>query len=234
MDDNKQYLVPSIVIGLAIVILAGALTLAGKPQVTVSVAPTGAPINISSPSTPSSAPITPNETKFGSSADVTTNWTAGAFSADLTVGGIFTNSGTSTISGAVSSTAVTGEAYGAYASVASSQSLCTIRNTGSNDRVLMNVTLGFATTSITGTTAQNFTISLSSTQGATGTGSDLFVNNGANYTLPSDGTMTFITTSTLAGTGGATRVWRKGDWLNFLIGSPTTTLKGDCRASYMN
>lgn len=235
--DDKKWLVPSIVIGLAIVLHAGALALTGKSQVSVSVAPQGSPVTVS-PSlstSPQGTPVvvtgnqsqsTPVESSFGSSAEKTTNWTAGSFSEDL---GVF---GTSTFWGYVSSTNVTGEAYKAYRSSGSSQTLCSILNSGNLPRVLNGVTLMYATSSRTygGGASVPFSISLSATAGATGTGSNLLFY--ASTTIPTNGTNNITTTSTLSGTGGAPILWNVGTYLNFLTGTPTSTLVGDCRATY--
>lgn len=162
-----------------------------------------------------------------SRADEFTEWIAGRFTGELIV------TGTSTLNTYVSSTQVALATGDGYVSSASSQTLCAIRNTGSQDRILTDVMLGYSTNTATGGGSQRFTISLSTTQGATGTGSNLLFD-AANVTVPTDGLLSFTTTSTLQGTGAVRVIWRKGDWLNYLIASPTSTFSGDCRAVFIN
>lgn len=185
----------------------------------------GCNITINSGSATVSSPEFSAPEEFGGTTGLDTLYLKGNLIVDKELqltGGV-----TSTITGYVSSTSVVREAYSVYTSSASSQTLCALRNTGDLDRILTGVTLGYNTTSRTASTGQYFTISLSSTQGATGTGSNLLYDN---QPLSLQNTVRqFTSTSTLS---TATAVWRKGDFLNFLIASPTSTLEGNCRASY--
>lgn len=151
---------------------------------------------------------------------------------DVTVTGDLAVTGTSTVAGYTSSTSIVREAYAGYTGSASSQTLCAIRNTGSQDRILTEAMTGYATNTATGGGVQRLTISLSTTQGATGTGSNLLFDS-SDLAVPTNGLLNFTTTSTLQGTGAVRAIWRKGSWLNFLIASPTSTFSGDCRASYL-
>lgn len=186
---------------------------------------------------------------FGANSDEISRWISGNFTddldvdddlnvdGDLTITGTYTQTGTSTFGGYVSSTAVVREAYGAYTGSASSQTLCAIRNTGATNRVLDAATLVYATSTATGG-VNRFTISLSATQGATGTGANLLFDSA--FESPTNGIENITTTSTLRSASTSTGalvdgipvLWQKGVWLNFLIASPTTTVKGDCRAMY--
>lgn len=148
--------------------------------------------------------------------------------------------GTVELAGSVSSTAVVKEAYSSYAaSSASSQVLCSIPNTGVVPRVLKDVFLTYATNTATGGNYA-FTVSLSSAANTTGTGSNLLYYN--TLAAPTNGIRNVTVSSTLSGfttstpgaaTAPAPALWFPGTYLNFMIASPTTTLGGDCRASYL-
>ena len=179
----------------------------------------------------------PTGQTFGANAYETTNWISGDFSDDVAIGDDLTITDDLTLAGDlntvnyVSSTAVVRESYATYSSAASSQTLCALQNSGSLDRVLTGVTLVYATDTATGGGSQRFTVSLSATTGATGTGSYLLFDS-SDIAVPTNGINNITTTSTLMGTGGAPILWTKNTYLNFLIASPTTTFAGDCRASY--
>lgn len=176
------------------------------------------------------------EKTFGANAYEVTRWISGEFTDDLAVLDDVTVTDDLTVGGDLitayaSTTSLVREAYASYTSVASSQTLCSIQNTGSVNRVLDFVSLVYATNTATGGGAQQFTISLSATQGATGTGSSLLLDSA--LAVPTNGIQNITTTSTIMGATTDAILWTKNTWLNFLIASPTTTFTGDCRASYL-
>lgn len=171
----------------------------------------------------------------GANSGEITYWTSGDFSDDLnvqddlTVAGDTSFTGGVTLTGNVTSTSVPTTKTSSYTASASSQSLCAIRNTTGADRVLDNVTLTFATTTVTGG-FYRFTISQASTAATTGTtlGTDLY--NDIVYAVPTDGIRNLTATSTLMGSTGAKVIWRSGNFLNFMVASPTSTFSGTCKA----
>lgn len=128
-----------------------------------------------------------------------------------------------TISGNVTTTSLVTDKVQTFTSSASSQSLCSIQNTTGSDRVLGVPTIVYATSSVTGGTYR-FTISQSATANATGTGANLYFD--AGFSVPTDGLNNLTTTSTLTSTGS---IWRSGNYVNFLVASPTSTFSGNCR-----
>lgn len=174
------------------------------------------------------------EPSFGlASQDVTTNWTAGNFSSDLSVGGILSVSGTTifggglTVAGNVTTTALETDRVVTLSSSASSQTLCAIQNNTGADRVLDNTTLVYATSTATGGTYR-IMISQSATAGATGT--TVYFDH--QPSAPTNGTNNLTTTSTLIGVGSSDAlkdIWKSGNYINFMVASPTTTLSGTCR-----
>ncbi len=129
------------------------------------------------------------------------------------------------ITGNVTTTGLLTSSAEDFTSVTTTQTLCSIRNTTGADRVLAGAfpTLEFSTSSNTGGT-YHLTISQSASAGATGTGSDLYYEN--QLSAPTDGVANLTATSTVSDTGD---IWYAGNYINFLIGSPTTTLTGTCR-----
>ena len=241
MNDNKTTV--ALVVGLAALALAG-VGFFHKPAtqgygsasnpvtvnspVSITLTPDGKTVMVTPANGVAQTISTGKEMTFGSAADVTTNWTAGAFSDDLSVGKITTLSGTTTVIGPALG-AVTAATSTSFSASASSQSLCTIQNKSGGNRILDAVGMFYATSSRTASTGQYFTISLSSTQGATGTGVSLLVDQGANWSLQ-DTVQQFVgATSTL---DTARVIWRNGDWLNFLTANPTSTYSGKCLVSY--
>lgn len=167
-----------------------------------------------------------SQEKVGANAGEITYWISGDFSDDLNVQGTLTTAGLE-ITGNVTSTSVATSKVTSFTGSASSQTLCAIRNTSGADRVLVGADLVYATSSVTGGTYDSLTISQSSTASATGTSPDLYYSN--TISVPTNGINNLTSTSTLYGTGGARAIWKSNNYMNFLIGSPTSTLSGNCR-----
>lgn len=164
----------------------------------------------------------------GANSGEVTYWISGDFSDDLNVQDTATVAGL-TVTGNVTSTSMPTTKTTSYTASASSQSLCAIRNTTGADRVLDSVVLTFATTTVTNG-FYRFTISQATTAATTGTtlGTDLY--NDIVYAVPTNGILNLTATSTLMGTSGAKVIWRSGNFLNFMVASPTSTLSGTCKA----
>lgn len=164
----------------------------------------------------------------GANSGEITYWISGDFSDDLNVQDTATVAGL-TVTGNVTSTSMPTTKTTSYTASASSQSLCAIRNTTGADRVLDNVTLTFSTTTVTGG-FYRFTISQATTAATTGTtlGTDLY--NDIVYAVPTDGIRNLTATSTLMGSTGAKVIWRSGNFINFMVASPTSTFSGTCKA----
>lgn len=210
MDENKQ-LVPSIVIGLAVVLLGGILLFIGRPQVNVpvSVAPQGTPVVVSSPS---------EQQSFGASTpDQTTNWTAGSFSGDLTVGGTSTFAGTSTF------TNILGNVPNKVAVTMTNATTtpCAIQNTSGVTRTLIATSVLYPVSVSPGVT----TVTAGTTSTAFGTPTTLLINSAVTV---SASVPVISTTSTLQ-TAYAT--WPTGTYLVWQ--TSTTTNTGTCSASYL-
>lgn len=169
--------------------------------------------------------------EFGISLDAarTTEWISGRFTEDLQVQRQFEVIATSTINGFAITDSLTKATSTAYISGASSQTLCAIQNKSSETRTILGVSLGYATNTRTGGATNNLTISLSATQGATGTGTDVLFN--AFNAVPTDGLQAITTTSSPQ---TAYVRWLPNWYLNFLIDSPTSTYTGNCRASFID
>lgn len=152
------------------------------------------------------------------------------FSAGLLIsGGNGVSSTNAVLNGNVTSTAVPTTKTVAVSASASSQVLCSARNTTGQDRVLSAADLIYATSSVTGGNYR-ITLSQSATLGATGTASNLFYDE--TFAAPTNGINSVTPTSTLNGTTStnATKVvWYTGNYVQAMIASPTTTLQGFCK-----
>lgn len=219
MEDNKNLLAAGVVT-VAVIVLAVALTLSGRPSVNVNVAPNGQPVVVTGGT---QAPIASSE-KFGAYAPVpseTSNFTSVTVSDDLTVGDAMS------VAGTVSSTGLEKNFYSTFASSASSQTLCSFQNTTGRNVVIDSVSLVYATSSATGGSYRP-TISISTAANTTGT--TLLYDN--TFAAPTNGIQNVTATSSLEGTGGLKSLIPSTQFVNFMIASPTTTLAGYCAASY--
>jgi hypothetical protein len=151
-----------------------------------------------------------------------------SFDEGIAVDGTEVISGTGgfTISGNVTTTSLVTEKKTAFTSTASSQTLCAIQNTTGADRVLLSADLMYATSSATSGTFYP-TVSQSGTISATGTGSNLYYENNL-VAIPTNGISNVLTTSTLT---SVRSVWKAGNFINFLVAVPTSTLTGSCRVT---
>jgi hypothetical protein len=233
METNKTN-IAGVVLAVCAGLVASVALLVGLQRVSTLNVNVNAdkPVNVSVKGGEQSSP---NE-QVGANAGEITYWTSGDFSDDLnvqdtlTVAGNTTFTGGLSISGNVTSTSVVKDSVSSFTSSASSQTLCSLRNTTGADRVLDDVTLVYATSSVTGGTYR-FTISTAAAAATTGTtlGTDLL--NDIAYAAPTNGINNLTATSTLMGTTGAKIIWRSGYYLNYMIASPTSTLTGSCRAT---
>lgn len=238
METNKTSLL-SVVLAVCAGLVASVALLVGLQRVSTLNVNVNAdkPVNVSVKGGDQAS----SDEQVGANAGEITYWTSGDFSDDLNVqdtiavGGNATFAGGVTITGNVTSTSIPKANATSFTSSASSQSLCSIRNTTGADRVLDNVTIVYATSSATGG-IYRFTISQASTAATTGTalGTDLFLDR--FFDAPTDGLNNLTSTSTLmVGTGSGSNaskvIWRSGYYLNYLIASPTSTLRGSCRAT---
>lgn len=233
MDDKNKFLVPSIVIGLAVLI--GMVIWVGKAQVNVSVSPpsvsvapgavnvTPGAVNVSNPQQPA---------VFGSAAGDTTNWTAGSFSSDLNVGGTATlNNITATGSVALSGTTTfSGTTVGigrtqTITMTSATNTPCAVQNTSGVNRIVTGVFADFTATTPYAASIGSFVVGTST--GPTVTSTSAFFNNNQ---LAKSATLDIInTTSTFTSIPYAT--WRSGEWFTFNVGG-TSTQAGTCYIKY--
>lgn len=220
MEDNKNLLAAGVVT-VAVIALAIALTLSGRPSVNVSVSPSGQPVVVAGGQMSSD-----KSDKFGAYAPVpsaTTVFTSVEITDDLTVKDAMS------VAGTVSSTSLEKTVTQPYTASASSQAFCSVQNTTGRDAILDSVSLVYATSTATGG-LYRFTISNTSAAATTGTGAALLYDN--SFAPPTNGIKNITTTSTLEGTGGLKQLWYSGQYVNFLVASPTTTAAGFCSVVY--
>jgi len=222
METNKSNLL-GLVIAVCAGVLASIAVLMGLQKVSTLNVNVNAdkPVNVSV----KGGDVTPSEDELvGANAGEVTYWISGDFSDDLNVQDTLTTVGAN-ITGNVTSTSLVTSKRIAFTSSASSQTLCSIRNTTGADRVLAFADLIYATTTATGG-SYRLTVSQSATASATGTGAQLYFDGFVS--APTNGINNLVPTSTLSGTNGVRDIWKAGNYINYLIASPTTTLAGTC------
>lgn len=211
------------------------------------------PLVVMSPgSAPQAAAVANQETKLGG----TYHNSAEDFGAGITVNGVevisstgtwegpISTNATTTLGGQVLTTSVPTDQVLSFTGTTATQKLCSIQNNTGADRVFGNANIIYATSTVTGGTYR-FTISQSATAGATGTTS--YFDN--TIAVPTNGLKAVTATSTLTGAFTSTStsigplldgnasaqpqkvVWVAGNYINFLIASPTSTITGSCRAT---
>lgn len=160
---------------------------------------------------------------------------------DLTVkGDVITTSTPRAIVCSFQSTAPSSTAGTVQTTVA--QRLCSIQNTGPAARVLLAANARVASSSPMSLNAvAGISISLSPSEGATGTGPGILMYH--TFPVSNFATGTLTTTSTLeaygaTSTAGITvaigpKLWNVGEWLNLVLGTPTSTLAGELYVRYI-
>jgi len=145
-----------------------------------------------------------------------------SYFAAIVIGGAATFAGTATFT--AQNAGVVQSVSQAFTSSASSQALCSIQNTSGYTRTLDSVDLLYATSTLTSGSVR-LHVSVANT-GAT-TGTPLLYDN--TVSVPVSPAIT--TTSTLF---TAKTAVSNGQYVNFMIASPTSTLSGRCQATWHN